>query len=655
MLKIIPLYCFAFFSFSNINAQNGMKAIIVAQNASFEWGKISQADLDMKVYPLDSSADAVVLNNSGEQSIPLEGRASIFKQHKRWKFLKKSAFASLGFFEIPYDPSNQRERFLSLRAQVIQPDGRIRVLKESEFFEEKISDYYSMKKIVFPALAEGTIAEIEYEIASDYIFHLRDWFFQDIIPVRRCDLNISYPKSFGYLIGVVGNFPVRTGKKIKTNLYLEENHFYADSIYGMKPEKFLTSIKDYLTHFYFQSNEYGFKNFEKQNIKASWTAYVNHLLDETDFGNYFHHRKYGDAWKELEPKIQETLTDEQKISLIFNFVKEKIEWTGREEMFPAESLNKVFKEKKGDCADINILLIALLNEAGIKAQPVLISSRSHGKSIEWYPVTNQFNYVICLVELKDKQILLDATDPFLPLDLIRTDALNSRGFVVDKKNSHWIDIVPQDGFSQRALNVVADKNFQLSGTFISSSKGYDAYLNRRIAAKKDEAEKALIENLSYGGAEAKIDSIVISNLRDLSEPLKTSVNFKITEAVNTNGEISYMNPTLNLFDFSKNPFKEKEREYPIDFEYPLRKNFIATIDIPDNYTVSDLPKVLKLALLNNDAVFQYIVTSNPHQIICNIKLTLTRLHYEAEDYKTLKNFFDQIEAKLNEQVVLKKK
>ena len=669
LILIVQFYC------ANDFAQTNLRATIVPKNAPFEWGKISQEDLDMKVYPPDSSADAVVLNNEGLISDEIHTASSYLKQYKRIKFLKKSSFDNNSVFKIIYHSGLNKEWILSLRAQIIQPDGRIRVLKESEFVDEVYNDNYSIKKIIFPELKEGTVAEIEYEKASMYYFPVNEWYFQEEIPVRRCDLHTKLFKTDNIIIGKVGKFSIRrdgfkpSGAKSDIWIALGSNssvrpenytpkydvrHYYADSITAIKPENFSSSVNDYLTHFYFQINSYYYTGADAKNIQESWRAYIKELNEETYFGNYLRYRK-GNAWRDIVSKIDEKSTKEQKMATIFNFLKEKMEWTGGEDIIPAESFNQVYKEKKGNCADINLLLVALLNEAGIKANPVLISTRSNGKAIENIPVVHQFNYVVCLAELDSEKVFLDATNAFLPTNLIRIEALNDRGLVIDKKNPHWIDIVPQPATTQRVLNIELDKNLKLSGSLLSGFKGYDAYFNRRIGIKKEELDKKTKEFFSEAGADVLIEKITDSNLKDLAESYKTTTDFKITDAANTIGDISYINPTLKLFKYNKNPFKEKERKYPIDLTYPERESIISTIKIPENLSVSELPKSFKLVLPNNDAVFQYQIAAADNQIVCNVKLILTRLHYEAADYKALKDFFDQVAAKLNEPIVFKKK
>src|SRR5665647_456212 len=70
--------------------------VICAQKAPMKYGKVDQADLDMKVYPADSSAAAVVLCNYGYFS----SREFQFVHQKRIKILKEEG-KSQGDFYVP--------------------------------------------------------------------------------------------------------------------------------------------------------------------------------------------------------------------------------------------------------------------------------------------------------------------------------------------------------------------------------------------------------------------------------------------------------------------------------------------------------------------------------------------------------------------------
>ena len=70
-------------------------------------------------------------------------------------------------------------------------------------------------------------------------------------------------------------------------------------------------------------------------------------------------------------------------------------------------------KKIGNAADINLLLVAMLNKAGIEANPVILSTRENGFIAMAHPSLSDCNYVVARAVVDGKQILLDATEPNL--------------------------------------------------------------------------------------------------------------------------------------------------------------------------------------------------------------------------------------------------
>src|SRR5436305_11200470 len=82
------------------------------QAPNVKYGKLTSADLDRKVYAVDSSASAVVLYEAG--STEIEGNTKgwfslVYKEYKRIHILKKSAYDEADI-EIPlYTYGNEEE------------------------------------------------------------------------------------------------------------------------------------------------------------------------------------------------------------------------------------------------------------------------------------------------------------------------------------------------------------------------------------------------------------------------------------------------------------------------------------------------------------------------------------------------------------------
>ncbi|MEJ7658609.1 MAG: hypothetical protein WKG07_02725 [Hymenobacter sp.] len=91
---------------------------------------------------------------------------------------------------------------------------------------------------------------------------------------------------------------------------------------------------------------------------------------------------------------------------------------------------------------MNLLLIAALRQAGLPAQPVLLSTRTHGRVSQSFPQLQQFNYVIGVLPLADgKELLLDATEPLLPCGVLPSRCLSQAGRLVTGKEmeGRWVE------------------------------------------------------------------------------------------------------------------------------------------------------------------------------------------------------------------------
>ena len=106
---------------------------------------------------------------------------------------------------------------------------------------------------------------------------------------------------------------------------------------------------------------------------------------------------------------------------------------------------------------------------------------------------------------------------------------------------------------------------------------------------------------------------------------------------------------------ARSSVKQQKRDYPIDFAYPIREQFILNLTFPEGYVLEDMPKDLTISLLKNSGSFQYSATQKNNSLQLIVKIQIGQLHFEPEGYALVKEFFNQIAVKLGEQIVLKKK
>ena len=626
-----------------------------------EFGKVPQEDRTMTVYPLDSSAEAVVLAAKGRLSIEEGNDGGMhlnFQFFRRVKLLKKSAFATEGDIKITYYSKDRYEDLRRIKAAVIQPDGTRQELTKKEFFEEKSTKDYTTKKFAFPNLTEGSIIEYEYELISQNLYTLKDWQFQENIPVRHSELWLSIPQYFEYVYLFRGRQHLKKGEIQEDNMTstvrVAVQKMSADSVPALKPEgDYITTMGDYLSQINFQLSRINYPNGRIENRMTNWKDVAERLHKNESMGEQMRKKgNYGDVWKAVKPLLETAKTEDEKIKIIYDYLCKNVNWDeDNYSEYSRESLNDAFKKKKANSGELNMMLIACLSEADVKAYPMLVSTRRHGKPITVYPIMDQFNHLVCYIEREGKPLMIDVGSIHRPIGLPRVSTLNEQGWILDKDNPRWVNIAAPLSNEVSLANFKLDNEGTLSGSISSNYRGYAAVSERGDEDEKHEkTKKALAKDFP----DIKIDSITTANLDNLAEAFKRTVYCAIPNAATTAGDLIYIKPSLKT-DFDENPFKQPKREYPVEFPYPFKDQFVLNLTIPDGYAIEEMPKSIKANLPENGGTFQYLssVTGNVIQLI--VKIQLDQLRFEPEEYTTVKEFFNQIATKSAEQIVLKKK
>jgi hypothetical protein len=655
-----------------------------AQKAPFKFGEISIDDLKMTRYDKDSSAAAIVLGDYGQSSVDYSQNTGFtlnFERITRIKILKKEGLLWADF-EIPlYHEGSSDEKMSGLKAVTYNlENGKIvqTKAKNDGLFREKFADNVNIVKVALPNVKEGSIVEITYNINSDFLLNFWDWEFQSQIPVVHSEYRASIPEFFNYdrymqgyiALEVSENKSVpssisittkeRTGggwNASQTNFSTDKIDFKANkfrwvavNVPAFKPEPFITTYKDYISKLNFELAYIKYPDQPIKPILGSWEEINKKYIESENFGREINGN--GFLKKTVEDLTAGMSSDEAKISAICNYIKQNVAWDGTSRKSVDKSLKKVLDEKKGNSAEINLLLASMLEKAGVNVSPVLISTRDHGFVRETVPVTTQFNYVICVTKVNGKQLLLDATDKLLPLGIIPARCLNGNGLVISKEGPSWVNLtIPSKTRSYMSTELAFEQDGVLKGKLSLDRSGYSAHLSRKSYFSKAESEyvKDFIGSHSW-----EISKSEFKHAKELDEPFKESHEIVINDHVTTTGEMIYLNPFVSMQEV-ENPFKTDKREYPVDFGSAQERMYISRITLPQGYTVDELPKPQIFILPENAA--KYVFNANVVGDVINITshLQINKSLFIQDEYPDLREFYTRVVAKQAEQIVLKKK
>jgi hypothetical protein len=634
---------------------------LFGQNYSKQFGQVGIDELAMKSNLLDKDAEALVLFDIGKSYF--ERREDrfivVFERSVRLKIFSEAGI-KWGQVEIPfYQEGNVLERVIDIESNTYNLENNLVVktaLNPSNVFDEKLDNSWNLKKFVIPGVKSGSVIEYRYRIESDYLFNLQDWSFQWRIPVLYSEYEVRMIPfyEYTYLLQGTKSFDFQksylsTGvtKNFGTVSYLDMIHkFVKKNVPAFKDEEFISSINDYIIKLDFQLSKIVNTSGTKVDVITTWDKMIKALLNHESFGRYA--KKSENIGGKL-PVVNELVgkSEKEKFDCILDYVKSNYSWNNENSMYTSKSPSKFLSDKQGNCADINLFTIGLLNSAGVESYPLLISTRSHGKIKYDYPYTHFFNYVLILSKIDGEEVVSDATDLFGLNDRIPARCINDKGLVIQKDNVIWKVLettLPSEQVAEYVINVNADNKF--SANIKRSYSEYDALNLRKVLSNGSNKIREI-----FGTTELSVipESVIIQNQSVKDKPL--TIEYKITSDIRIVDEKMFLNPFLDDV-ISDNPLKQDNRVYPIDMIYPTRRTFKSTIIIPDGYSLSALPEAITI----NDENFEmnYKATRTGNTVTIDLDYYFKKSVYPSSDYALIKFYFNNIIKKGFEKIVLSK-
>lgn len=646
-----------------------------SQTQEIVFGYVGLQEMEMTNYEKDPEAKAVVLYDRGESVFfDSDGGYDIrFKRHRRIKIFKKTE-ADYTTVSIPFyaDGYGKTEKVRSIEAVTYNlSNGRIISTKvsPSTIYEERINENWFNRKFVFPDVQDGSVLEYQYELETPFHFHLPDWTFQDEIPTIYSEYTVSMIPFYEYIYMVQGiqKFDyqnselmpgMRTFGRMNTSVYgvnygggiefQDYQHTYVlKDIPAFIDESYITSANDYIIKMDFQLAKLHNPRGTSSDVISTWTALNEALLRHENFGKYL---KSGSraAKNILKDQLQlDGLDEKAKAKKIINYVKDSYEWNGNNSKYSSLSTKDFLNKKTGNSADINLFLIALLQEAGIDAQPLILSTRNHGKINASYPFDHFTNYVIALVET-DYIFLADATEEYLPFNSLPLRCYNEKGLIVNENEKpSWISLSNNFlSIEKNTISMTIDTTTLNANVLVAIQN--TAY--KALSKRKQFNDDTLRMKAYYDDKIGEIDRVITRGYDRVNLPY--SLNFKGNYETDKLGNNIVIKPFMTL-PMAKNTLTQEARTYPIDFVYPWEDQFCAIIEIPESYTLVNPPKTFELENELADIHLNYTLSENVLTVTGNYKFN--KATYVAEEYPKIKTYMDQIIRDFNQSIVLEKK
>jgi len=652
-----------------------------AQN--YKFGKVSKEELLQKEHPNNPTADAAILYRETKTDFQYtqdSGWYMVTDYFERVKIYNKEGFdwanATIDLYK-----GDGEDKLIGLKGYTyyLDADGKIEEVKlrNDGIFEEETAKFLTRTKITMPDVREGCIIEYKYTINSPFIFHIDEFRFQETIPVDKVNVTFTSPEYFVYKSHQRGWVPYKVDRETRertmsyrqTSLDIKafsgaglpetttrEVKFKEDTytvnvenVPALKEEAYVGNLNNYSTALQFEMSYMDFPGSPLKTYSTTWEDVSKSIYRVDNFGLELERNNYFE--NDIDNILSGVTKPEEKVGRIFSYVLNKMNWNGYAGFYSNDGVKSAYKKGSGNVAEINLMLVAMLRYANLDANPVLVSTKSHG--IPLFPTRNGFNYVIAAVQFPQGILLLDATNKDAEIGVLKSEVLNWQGRIIKKDGSSgWVSLSSMVPAVKSAMvNAEIKPDHSISGKVQNRFTGNYAFKYRtEYKSLNEDAQRKAIEK---DANQAELSNLHFENLNKLGEPVSLEYDFESMDAVEDVAGKLYFSPMIFMAT-TENPFLSETRLYPIDFGFPMKNRYILNIEIPEGYNVESIPENSVFNLGENTGSFRYLISQIGNKLQLSVEFSINKSFIAAEEYGNLKKFFELLIAKENEKVVLSK-
>jgi len=623
---------------------------INAQAQFKDFATCSEDERLLKTCPFDSSANAVILLNEASIYYNYSLR-QIMDRRIKIKILNEKGYQHANI-SIPVLTKDGFEFLEELEGVTINFDNGgtplMTYVGQNSFFDQDASDGNQYKKIAFPNVKVGSIIDLKYRSVRKHWNYLPTWYFQKDLPVYKSKLSVDFPQTASFTYQVWNSPGFKTAIKNKSKSFVE---FELKDIPAFVEEPFMDAPRNSIQRVKFQISAVATLSLAGVDKMGTWEKLSDQLWKSSAFGD-----QIGKNLKGTKDFIGETkrIPDElERFKRILEFFKTNINWNGEDKLLSEEGILAPWENKKGNSAELSLILTTLLKESGLKVEPMLVAERFHDRVDRSFPFLDQFNTVFVLVQIKGKKYILDPRSMSGNFELTPPSVLNTLGFVINKGGGRMEAIVADEKKFEDScsLRIELKENASFSGKGHLRRSGYArTAMGKSKISGMDELKNRVKEQL----AEITISNYSITGERDDRLSLDETFDFSF-EANRSNNTLIV---PLNLFPaISKNPFLLKERISPINFGFKQSYVYNTELKIPDTYSIESTPKDTVITRAGGAAIIsREISVDQSHKIIrTKVKIEIVRSLFGANEYPELREFFQKMIDAIQEPMLVSKK
>jgi len=545
----------------------------------------------------------------------------------------------LSNFKIKFAPDYSEVELI--RARTINADGVFPV--DSTEVNEIIAPGYSgatvytkVKQMVIsmPAFAESSVIEVHYKIKK----------------------HKDAPVPFGGINVLVGEEPAR-----KVFFALSGKNIHYKAVSGAPKPVIAGNTANWTIENYkgarFESDMPPLRELFPTilySASRNWTDEIENIA-----GMFLPHTVGNDEIAALAESLSADKSKREALENILYYVQEKFNkihiepnWVG----YRPNDAAVVFKNGYGDSRDLSVLLIAMLNAAGIKAKPALIES--NGAKIWDFPTVHQFSKVVVMADLDGEKIFLNPMDEYASAGYLGA-ANGEKSLIISPGQSNLTkipDLTPEDNVGIYTYDLTLSSDGKLSGDITTTAIDNTAsairfmFRHAKMSKKKQKFQK-VASNVADGAkivGNPKLDGIDTN-----SGKAKLEFSFEVPDFLITQDPMAIFwlpHSPLNLYPLPD--ISEESRKFPMYIGVPVKIVKDYNVNVPSEYNIVYVPKTTHIE--NKIGTIDITSQHGNSSLAISISISLKKNRISPEDYEKLRNIIRTILAKKYRIVLLEK-
>ncbi len=433
-----------------------------------KFGKPTKEELTMTTYAPDPDAEAVVLCRltDVEYSVQTDGYLVDYHEKIRIKVLKpegaKYAQVTIPYYVVPQDKDKLYTSQMALRPQHIDINGAVtydegasRSISTNiatnyihESIEEVKATAYNMEgskttkskfkgevaleqlddetwqaRFTIPDVRQGTVIEYEYTRHSELFYRLHDWQAQQEIPVAYARLTVTIPRHLLFNFEQHGSQQLVAKQESSSMIYklvsdplaapttvMAYRYIFTGQDLKGAPSDPNVCLADYFTGVTAEVSSFGLRSTPPADYANTWEHVDQVLMADDNLGKMI--EDHSPLREQLQAENIQTIANEQeRAAAVCRLVFSHVKWNGKYAMW-ARNAQETLQQGGGNSADINMLLMQTLREAGLKVNPVVMRPRNLGALPLTFPTISKLtNYVVGVKTRNAGTVYVDASSP----------------------------------------------------------------------------------------------------------------------------------------------------------------------------------------------------------------------------------------------------